>query len=124
MNKGVAGHFKLAPSNLHKLVNRKKYHSGSHGDSRKATSLKELEEHGESMVQVMKKKTVKVTTSVTGSVKIGGTKSGGKAGKPKSSSKITVTKMTPKIIPLPFFDDETPASGTRGARKKKKEGDE
>ena len=45
-------------------------------------------------------------------------KSSGKAGKAKSSSKVTVTKTTPCIIPLPFSDDETPASGTRGARKK------
>ena len=105
MNKGVVGRFKLAPSNLHKLVSRKKYHGGSHGDSRKASSLKELEEHGESMVQVIKKKMVKATTSMAGSAKSGGTKSRGKAGKAKSSSKITVMKTTPKIIPLPFFND-------------------
>ena len=122
MNKGVAGRFKLSPSNLHKLVSGKKYHGGSHWDSRKVTSLKELEEHGESMVQVIKKKTVKATTSAAGSAKIGGTKSGGKAGNPKSSSKITVTKTTPKLIPLPFFDDETPTSGTRGAHKRRRRG--
>ena len=118
-NKGVAGLFKVAPSNLHKLVRGKKYHGGSHGDSRKVSSLKELEEHGEPMVQVIKKKTVKPMTSASGS-----SKSGGKAGKAKTSGKVTVTKTMPRIIPLPFFDDETPALGTRGAHKKKKEGDE
>ena len=48
-------------------------------------------------------------------------KSGGRAGKAKSTSKVTVMKMTPHIIPLPFLDDKTPAAGTRGARRKKKE---
>ena len=117
-NKGV-GLFKASPSNLHKLVSGKKYHTGSHGDIRKASSLKELEEHGEPMVQVIKKKMVKPTTSVSGT-----SKSGGKAGKVETSGKVTVTKTTPKIIPLPFLDNEMPASGTRGASKKKKEGNE
>ena len=47
-------------------------------------------------------------------------KSGGKVGKAKSSEKVKVTKAPPKIIPLPFLDDETPASGTRASRKKQK----
>ena len=42
----------------------------------------------------------------------------------RDRAKIIVTKTTPKIIPLPFLDDETPAAGKRGASKKKKEGDE
>ena len=49
-NKGVAALFKLSSSNLHKLVSGKKYHGGSHGESCKASLLKELEEHGELMV--------------------------------------------------------------------------
>ena len=118
-NKGVAALFKVSLSNLHKLVSGKKYHGGSHGDSRKASSLKDIEELSETMVQVIRKKTVKSTTSGSGTLK-----SGGKGGKPKSSGKVMVTKTTPKIIPLPFLDDEPPAAGTRGARKKKKEGDE
>ena len=115
--KGVAGRFKLSPSNLHKLVSGKKHHGGSHGESHKASSLKELKEHGETMVQVIKKKTVKVTTSTAGS-----SKSRGSSGKAKSSGKLTVMKTAPKIIPLPFLDDEMPASGTRGSHRKKKEG--
>ena len=111
-NKGVATRFKLSPSNLHKLVSGKKYAGGSKGEGKKASSLKELEERSESMVKVIRKKTV---SSAAGS-----SKSGGKAGKAKSSEKEKVTKAQPKIIPLPFFDNETPASGTRGSRKKQK----
>ena len=116
-NKGVAALFKLSPRILHKLVSGKKYHGGSHREARKIKSIEELEEHGEKMVMVIKKKPPKVRTSgafaVAGSAK-GGTKGG--------KSKVTVTKMgiTPRIIPLLFLD-ETPALGTRGACKKKKE---
>ena len=74
--------------------------------------MKEIEDHSEPMVQVIKKKMVKTMTS------------GGKGRKPKSSGKVMVTKTTLRIIPLPFLDDETLAAGTRGAHKKKKEGDE
>ena len=104
-NKGVAALFKVSQSNLHNLISGKKYHGGSQGDSRKASSLKEIEDHGEPMVQVIKKKMVKSTTSRSGT-----SKSRGKGGKPKSSGKVTVTKTTPKIIPLPFLDDETLAA--------------
>ena len=51
-------------------------------------------------------------------------KSGGRAGKAKLSSKVTVMKATPQIIPLPFLGEETPATGTRGAHEKKKKEDE
>ena len=111
-NKGVATMFKLSPSNLHKLVSGKKYAGGSKGEGKKASSLKELEERSEPMVQVIKKKTV---SSAAGS-----SKSGSRSGKAKSTEKVKVTKVQPKIIPLPFLDDETPASGTRGSRKKQK----
>ena len=111
-NKGVATMFKLSPSNLHKLVSGKKYAGRSKGEGKKASSLKELEERSEPMVQVIKKKTVSSTA--------GSSKSGGRAGKVKSTEKVKVTKAQPKIIPLPFLDDETQASGTRGSRKKQK----
>ena len=55
-NKGVATMFKLSSSNLHKLVSRKRYAGGSKGEGKKASSLKELEERSEPMVQVIKKK--------------------------------------------------------------------
>ena len=111
-NKGVATMFKLSPNNLHELVSRKKYAGGSKGEGKKVNSLKELEERSESMVKVIRKKTV---SSATGS-----SKSGGKAGKAKSSEKVKVTKAPLKIIPLPFLDYETLASGTRGLCRKQK----
>ena len=63
--------FKVSPSNLHKLVSGKKYHGGSHGDSRKVSSLKDIEEHSETMVQVIRKKMVKSMTSGSGTSKSG-----------------------------------------------------
>ena len=111
-NKGVATMFKLSPSNLHKLVSGKKYAGGSKGEGKKASSLKELEERSEPMVQVIKNKTV---SSAAGS-----SKSGGRAGKVKSSEKVKITKVPPKLIPLPLLDNKTPASGTRGSCKKQK----
>ena len=109
-NKGVATKFKLSASNLHKLVSGKKYAGGSKREGKKASSLKELEERSELMVKVTRKKMV--------SSAAGGSKSRGRMGKVKSTEKVKVTKVQPKIIPLPFLDDETPASGTRGSRKK------
>ena len=47
---------------------------------------------------------------------------GAKMDTAKSGTKVTVTKIQPKIVPLPFLT-ETPAEGTRGAKKRKKEGD-
>ena len=120
---GVAELFKLLPSNLHKLVSGKKYHRGSKGEGHKVSTLKELEKHGEQMVTVIKKKAL-TTTKMSISAATGSSKSGGKGGRTKSSTKVTVMKTMPKIIPLPFLDDETPASGTRGTYKKKKEGDD
>ena len=110
--KGVATMFKLSPSNLHKIVSRKKYAGGGKGEGKKAYSLKELEERSEPMVQVIKKKTVSIVA--------GSSKSGGRAGKVKSSDKVKITKVQPKLISLAFLDDETPASGTRGSCKKQK----
>ena len=110
-NKGVAAMFKLSPSNLHKVVSGKKYAGGSKGEGRKVSSLKELEDRSKQMVQVIRK---------PASTTAGSSKSGGRAGKAKSSGKVTVTKALPKIIPLPILDEETPASGTRSSRKKQK----
>ena len=114
-NKGVAEMFKLSPSNLHKLVSGKKYQGGSTGAARKASSLKDLEQHREPMVQCIRKKMTKASGGSSTSMK-----SGSRAGKAKSTSKVTVTKTTPHIMTLPFLDDKTPAAGTR---KKKKEED-
>ena len=61
-----------------------------------------MEERSESMVKVIRKKMV--------SSAAGGSKSGGRAGKVKATAKVKVTKAQPKLIPLPFLGDETPAS--------------
>ena len=108
-NKGVAALFELQPSNLHKLVSGRKYAGGSKGEGKKASSLQELEDRSEPMVKVIKKKAV---PAAAGSFKGGG--------RGKSSGKVTVTKAPPKLIPLPFLDEETPAAGTRSSRKKQK----
>ena len=112
-NKGVATMFKLLSSNLHQLVSGKKYAGGSKGEGKKLSSLKESEERSEPMIQVINKK--KTVSSAAGS-----SKSRGRAGKVKSSEKVKVTKVLLKLAPLPFLDDETPASGTRGSHKKQK----
>ena len=39
-----------------------------------------------------------------------------------SEPKITVAKVTPKLVALPFLED-TPAEGTHGAKRQKKEDD-
>ena len=108
-NKGVAALFNLQPSNLHKLVSGRKYAGGSKGEGKKASSLQELEDRSEPMVKVIKKK---VAPAAAGSSKGGG--------RGKSSDKVKVTKAPPKLIPLPFLDEETPAAGTRSSRKKQK----
>ena len=47
---------------------------------------------------------------------------GAKKDTSKGGTKVTVTKIQPKIVPLPFLT-ETPAEGTRGAKKRRKDGD-
>ena len=97
VNQAVADLFKVLRSNLHRITSGRKYTGGSITMGNKARSLQELEEHREEMVKIAKVKG-------------------------KTKQKVTVMKMTmkPKLIPLPCLD-ETPASGTRRARKKKKE---
>ena len=108
-NKGVAALFELQPSNLHKLVSGRKYAGGSKGEGKKASSLQELEDRSEPMVKVIKKKSVPAAARSS--------KGGGKV---KSSGKVTVTKAPPKLVALPFLDEETPAAGTRSSQKKQK----
>ena len=45
-----------------------------------------------------------------------------KSGAKPSGVKVTVTKVPPKIVSLPFLT-EPPAGGTRGAKRRKKDGD-
>ena len=73
----------------------------------KLKSVQELKEHGEQMVRIAK---VKLKS------------------KPKSQKKVTVTKTTPKIIPLPFLEEQTgepePRRSWRRKDKDKKDDDE
>ena len=48
----------------------KKYLGGSQGVSKKAGSLKDIEDHGEHMVKVSKKKPTKLTTSASSASKV------------------------------------------------------
>ena len=70
---------------------------------KKCKSVQEVEEHGEQKVKIAKVKP-----------------------KPKSKKKVVVTKITPKVIPLPFLEE--PTGDPRRSRKKndkaKKDDDE
>ena len=84
VNQVVSDKFKVSRSNMHRITSGQKYAGGSITTGRKLKSVQELEEHGESMVKIVKVKP-----------------------KPKVKKMITVTKTTPKIIPLPFLPDDT-----------------
>ena len=110
-NKLVAAKFKLSPSNLHRIITGRRYSGGS----TKVTP----EEHGERFVKVAK------TTEMAkgkGRGKSSVAASESKGSDKKAGTKVTVAKVTPKLIDLPFLED-TPAEGTRGAKKRKKDDD-
>ena len=95
-NQAVSDKFKVLRSNMHRITSGRKYARGSITTGRKLKSIQELEEHGESMVKIVKVKP-----------------------KPKAKKTITVTKTTPKIIPLLFLPDDTPGEVPRRSRRKK-----
>ena len=102
VNQAVADLFKVSKSNLHRITSGRKYAGGSVTTGKKLKSVQELEEHGEQMVKIAKVKP-----------------------KPKSKKKVVVTKVTPKVIPLPFLEE--PTEDPRRSRKKKdkdKKGDD
>ena len=110
-NKFVAAKFNLSPSNLHRIITGRRYSGGS----TKVTP----EEHGERFVKVTKAaETAKGKGRGKSSVAAGEAKGSDK----KKSEKVTVAKVTPKLIDLPFLED-TPAEGTQGAKKRKKDDD-
>ena len=102
-NKAVADLFKVSKSNLHQITSGRKYAGGSVTTGKKLKSVQELEEHREQMVKIAKVKP-----------------------KPKSKKKVVVTKVTPKIIPLPFLEEPTedPRRSRRKRDKDKKDDDE
>ena len=93
-NQAVADLFKVSKSNLHRITSGRKKAGGSVTMGKKLKSVKELEEHGEQMVKIAKVKP-----------------------KPKSKKKVVVTKVTPKLIPLPFLEE--PTEDPRRSRRKK-----
>ena len=78
-----------------------------------------VEEHGKKFVKITAMKTD------TGKGKGKGKSSSAVASVTNGKSKqtgltVTVTKVPPKLIPLPFLDDP-PSEGTRGAQERKKD---
>ena len=103
-NQAVADLFKVSKSNLHQITSGQKYAGGNVTTGKKLKSVQqELEEHGEQMVKIAKVKP-----------------------KPKSKKKVVVTKVTPKLIPLPFLKEPTeePRRSRRKKDKDKKDDDE
>ena len=114
-NKFMSDKFNLSSSNLHSIITGRRY-AGGHETVKAAP-----EDHGEKFMKVAKAQleTFKgkgkgkgKTSSVTASVAKGGAK--------PSEPKVTVAKVPPKLINLPFLE-ESPAEGTQGARKRKKD---
>ena len=105
-NKHVAEKFVLSPSNLHRILIRRRYVGGHE------TAKTRSEDLGERYTKVaaIPKETSK------GKGKGKGKLSSGSAKKDTGETKVTVTKVRPQIVPLPF-PSETPAESTRGAKK-------
>ena len=110
-NKFVAEKFKLSLSNLHRIITGRRYSGGS----TKVTS----EEHGERFVKVAKAAEM---TKGKGRGKSSAVASAAKGTTKKSDTKVMVAKVAPKLSDLPFLED-TPAEGTRGAKKRRKDDD-
>ena len=98
-NQMVAELFQISKSNLHQITSGRKYAGGSITTGRKLKSVQELEEHGERMVTISKVKP-----------------------KPKSQKKVTVMKTTPKVIPLPFLEEQTGEREPRRSRRRRDKG--
>ena len=98
VNQTVADLFKVSKSNLHQITSGRKYAGGSVMTCQKLKSVQELEEHGKRMVTISK---VKMKLKL------------------KSQKKVTVTKMTPKVIPLPFLEEQAGESEPRRSWRRK-----
>ena len=77
------------------------------------------EDHGEKFVKVAKAQSETSKGKGKGKGKLSSAAASAAKGSAKPSDpKVTVTKVTPKLIALLFLED-TPAEGTRGAKKRK-----
>ena len=106
-NQMVAELFQISKSNLHWITSGRKYAGGSVMTGQKLKSIQELEEHGERMVTISK---VKMKSKL------------------KSQKKVTMTKTIPKVILLPFLEEQAGESQVRRSwrikAKDKKDDDE
>ena len=93
-NKFVANKFKLSSSNLHRIITGRHYSGGS----MKVTP----EEHRERFMKVAK---AAETVKGKGSGKSSATASAAKGSAKMSDTKVTVAKVTPKLIDLPFLEE-------------------
>ena len=100
----------MSSSNLHRIITRRRY-AGGHEGAKAAP-----DDHGEKYVKVVKTRSEvsgsgKTVGKGKGRVKSSAAASAAKGGDKPTVLKVTVAKVTPKLIPLPFFED-TPAEGT------------
>ena len=111
-NKHVAEKFVLSPSNLHRILTGQRYAGGHEAAKTRSEDLGERY----TKVTAIPKETSKGKGKGKGKSSSGGEK------KDTEGTKVTVTKVRPQIVPLPFLS-ETPAEGTRGVKKQKKDGE-
>ena len=113
-NKFVADKFKLSPSNLHRIITGRRYAGG--------TTKTAPEDHVERFVKVAKAQVETCKGKGKGKAKSSATTSVAKGSAKMSELKVMVAKIIPRLINLPFLED-TPAEGTHGAKRPKKDND-
>ena len=114
MNKFVSDKFNLAPSNLHRIIMGRHY-AGGH-----ETTKAVLEDHGKRFVKIAKAQAETCKGKGKGKGKSSATVSAAKGSIKTSQPKVTIAKVTPRLIDLLFLED-TSAEGTHGAKKRKKD---
>ena len=115
MNKFVSDKFNLSSSNLHRIITGRCY-AGGH-----ETAKTMPEDHGEKFVKVAKVQSETCKGKGNGRGKTSSaTASAAKGSAKPSESKVTVTKVPPKLVTLLFLE-EPPAEGTHGAKRRKKD---
>ena len=111
-NKLVSDKFNLFSSNLHRII------TGRHYAGSQETGKAAPEDHGERFVKIAKGQVETGKGKGKGKGKSSTTASAVKGSTKTSEPNVTVAKVTPKLIDLPFLED-TPAEGIHGAKKQK-----
>ena len=111
-NKFVANKFNLSSSNLHRIIMGRHYAGGS--------TKTAPEDHGERFIKVAKVQAETVKGKGKGKGKSSATASVAKGSAKMSEPKVTVARVTKKLIDLQFLEN-MPAEGTRGAKRWKKD---